>query len=100
MRSQKDNTLRKKYDRDKDNDLLIIERVNELAKKYHVSMAQISLAWLLKKGITSAIVGATKLNHFVDATKAVDLNISDEDVAFLEELYIHKPIVGALPEGK
>lgn len=91
MRSQKDNTLRKKYDRDKDNDLLIIERVNELAKKYHVSMAQISLAWLFKKGITSAIVGATK---------AVDLNISDEDVAFLEELYIHKPIVGALPEGK
>lgn len=100
LRSQKDNTLRKKYDRDKDNDLLIIERVNELAKKYHVSMAQISLAWLFKKGITSAIVGATKLNHFVDATKAVDLNISDEDVAFLEELYINKPIVGALPEGK
>ncbi len=100
LRSQTDKTLRKKYDAQMNNDLLIIERVAELAKKYNVSMAQISLAWLFKKGISSAIVGATKLNHFVDACKAVDLELNDEDMIYLEELYTHKPIVGALPEGK
>lgn len=100
LRSQTDKTLKKKYDAQMNNDLLIIERVAELAKKYNVSMAQISLAWLFKKGISSAIVGATKLNHFVDACKAVDLELNDEDIIYLEELYTHKPIVGALPEGK
>lgn len=100
LRSQTDKTLKKKYDHEKDNDLLIIERVHELALKYNVSMAQISLAWLFKKGITSAIVGATKLNHFVDACKSVDLNLTDDDIKYLEELYEHKPVVGALPEGR
>ena len=100
LRSQTDKTLRKKYDAQMNNDLLIFERVAELAKKYNVSMAQISLAWLFKKGISSAIVGAIKLNHFVDACKAVDLELNDEDMIYLEELYTHKPIVGALPEGK
>lgn len=100
LRSQTDKTLKKKYDHEKDNDLLIIKRVHELALKYNVSMAQISLAWLFKKGITSAIVGATKLNHFVDACKSVDLNLTDDDIKYLEELYEHKPVVGALPEGR
>lgn len=99
-RSKTDNTLRKKYDSAKDNDLQIIERVNQLAQKYNVSMAQISLAWLYKKGVASPIVGATKINHFEDAVKAIDLNLSDDDCKYLEELYINHKIVGALPEGK
>lgn len=99
-RSKTDNTLRKKYDSAKDNDLQIIERVNQLAQKYNVSMAQISLAWLYKKGVVSPIVGATKINHFEDTVKAIDLNLSDNDCKYLEELYINHKIVGALPEGK
>ncbi|CDE16486.1 putative uncharacterized protein [Clostridium sp. CAG:288] len=98
-RSKTDNTLRKKYDSAKDNDLQIIERVNQLAQKYNVSMAQISLAWLYKKGVASPVVGATKINHFEDAVKAIDLDLSD-DCKYLEELYINHKIVGALPEGK
>lgn len=99
-RSKTVNTLRKKYDSAKDNDLQIIERVNQLAQKYNVSMAQISLAWLYKKGIASPVVGATKINHFEDAVKAIDLDLSDDDCKYLEELYINHKIVGALPEGK
>lgn len=99
-RSKTDNTLRKKYDSAKDNDLQIIKRVNQLAQKYNVSMAQISLAWLYKKGVASPVVGATKINHFEDAVKAIDLNLSDDDCKYLEELYINHKIVGALPEGK
>ena len=99
-RSKTDNTLRKKYDSAKDNDLQIIERVNQLAQKYNVSMAQISLAWLYKKGVASPVVGTTKINHFEDAVKAIDLDLSDDDCKYLEELYINHKIVGALPEGK
>lgn len=99
-RSKTDNTLRKKYDSAKDNDLQIIERVNQLAQKYNVSMAQISLAWLYKKGVASPVVGATKINHFEDAVKAIDLDLSDDDCKYLEELYINHKIVGALPEEK
>ena len=100
LRSKTDKTLKKKYDHDKTNDLEIINRVHELSIKYNVSMAQISLAWLFKKGITSAIVGATKMSHIIDAIKSLDLNLSDEDMNYLEELYTHKAIVGALPEVK
>ena len=99
-RSKTDNTLRKKYDSAKDNDLQIIKRVNQLAQKYNVSMAQISLAWLYKKGVASPVVGATKINHFEDAVKAIDLDLSDDDCKYLEELYINHKIVVALPEGK
>lgn len=99
-RSKTDNTLRKKYDSAKDNDLQIIKRVNQLAQKYNVSMAQISLAWLYKKGVASPVVGATKINHFEDAVKAIDLDLSDDDCKYLEELYINHKIVGALSEGK
>ena len=99
-RSKTDNTLRKKYDSAKDNDLQIIKRVNQLAQKYNVSMAQISLAWLYKKGVASPVVGATKINHFEDAVKAIDLDLSDDDCKYLEELYINHKIVGALPEEK
>lgn len=99
LRSKTDKTLRKKYDDFKENDLIIISRVNELAKKYQVSMAQIALAWLFKKGVTSCIVGATKESHFIDAIKAVEIELSNEDVKYLEEKYEHHKIVGALPEG-
>lgn len=49
LRSKTDNMLKKKYDDFKENDLVIINRVNELSLKYNVSMAHISLAWLFKK---------------------------------------------------
>jgi aryl-alcohol dehydrogenase-like predicted oxidoreductase len=52
-RSKTDKVLHNKYDRAKENDLQIIERVNNLAEKYNVSMTQIALAWHFAKGVTS-----------------------------------------------
>ncbi len=97
-RSQTDKVIQNKYDAYKENDLEIIERVNELAKKYQVSMTEIALAWLLKKGVSAAIVGATKASHFLQAVKAVDLELCHEDMKYLEEKYIPHSIVGALSE--
>lgn len=97
-RSQTDQTLRKKYDQSMEKDLLIINRVEKLAKKYKVSMSQIALAWQFKKGVAAPIVGATNVSHFDDVVKSVDLKIEDEDIAYLEALYERHKIVGALPE--
>lgn len=95
-RSDTDKTLRNKYDHAKENDLEIISRVDQLAKKYGVSMTRIALAWHWKKGVTAPIVGATKISHFDDAVKAADLELSDDDVSYLEELYRPHEVVGAL----
>lgn len=95
LRGITDNTVRNKYDKEKDNDMEIIQRVDELAKKYNVSMSQVALAWLLHKG-ANPIIGSTKPSHYDDAVKAIDLKLSDEDIKYLEELYKAHDIVGAL----
>lgn len=59
-------------------------------------MTRIALAWHWKKGVTAPIVGATKISHFDDAVKAADLELSDDDVSYLEELYRPHEVVGAL----
>jgi aryl-alcohol dehydrogenase-like predicted oxidoreductase len=96
MRSNTDKTIKAKYDGAKENDLEIIGRVDQLAKKYGISMTQIALAWLLHKGVAAPIVGATKVNHFMDAVAAIDVKLTEEDIAFLEETYKAHEIVGAL----
>jgi aryl-alcohol dehydrogenase-like predicted oxidoreductase len=95
-RAQTDKVLHNKYDRAKDNDLQIIERVSDLADKYNVSMTQIALAWHFAKEVTSPIVGATNPKHFEDAVKSLDIELTSEDVAYLEEPYRPHEIVGAL----
>ena len=97
-RSDTDKVLRDKYDGDKDNNLEIIDRVAGLAEKYGVTMTQIALAWHYAKGVAAPIVGATKQSHFDDAVKAVDLDLTDDDVRYLEEIYKPHRIVGALSE--
>lgn len=95
-RSKTDKTLRNKYDDEMVNDLEIIKRVSFLSEKYHISMTQIALAYLFNKGVASAIVGVTKIEHLLDAIKAVNIVLSKDDIAFLEEPYKPHKIVGAL----
>ena len=95
-RSDTDKTIREKYDHAKENDLEIIGRVDEVARRHGVSMTEIALAWLLKRGVAAPIVGATKVPHFDAAVRAVDFELSDEDAAYLEELYRPHQVVGAL----
>ena len=97
-RSNTDKTIRSKYDHAKENDLQIIERVGDLADKRSVTMTEIALAWVLAKGAASPIVGATKVPHFDAAVRSVDLELSAEEMAFLEEPYRAHEIVGALSE--
>lgn len=84
-----------KYDASKDADLKIIKRVEEMSNDKNVSMTEISLSWLLTK-VASPIVGATKKYHIDGAVKAVDIELSQEDIQYLEELYKPHPLVGVM----
>ncbi|KAI0648544.1 oxidoreductase [Trametes meyenii] len=66
----------------------IINRVEELAKKRGVSMAQISSAWIMSKpGVTAPIVGTTNLSNLEDILGALDVKLTEEEVKYLEEPY-------------
>ncbi len=96
LRSETDNVQKSKYDATMDTDRTIIERVAELANRYSVSRAQIATAWILQKNPVSApIIGATKISHLEDAAGALNVKLSAEDVAFLEEPYVPHAVVGA-----
>lgn len=97
-RFETDTYAKGKYDGSADVDAKIIERVIELAEKYSVSMTEISLAWLLTK-VESPVVGATKFHHIDGAVKAVDLQLSDEDINYLQELYTPHKLVGVMAQN-
>lgn len=66
----------------------INERVEELAAEKDVTMAQISLAWLLyQDAVDAPIVGTTSVEHLEDAVEALDIDLSDSDIEYLEEPY-------------
>ncbi|WP_135829335.1 aldo/keto reductase [Halorussus halobius] len=66
----------------------INERVGELAADKGVTMAQISLAWLLHKDwVDAPIVGTTSVEHLEDAVEALEIDLSSGDMAYLEEPY-------------
>ena len=96
LRSKTDRVAMGKYDRTEEQDMVIVKRVYELAMKYGVKMQQIALAWHWAKGVSSPIVGATKANYLDDAVGALSVKLTEDDIAYLEELYIPHRIVGAI----
>ncbi len=96
LRSKTDRVAMGKYDRAEKNNLQIINRVSDLADKYHVSMSQIALAWQWSKGVASPIIGSTKVRHLDDAVAALSVKLTSEDIHYLEELYAPHEIVGAM----
>ena len=95
-RNETDKVMRSKYDHAMENDMQIVARVAEVAERLGVTMTEVALAWLLKRGVAAPIVGATKVPHFNDAVRALDLDLSDEDATYLEEPYKAHEVVGAL----
>ncbi|MBE8991163.1 aldo/keto reductase [Nostoc sp. LEGE 12450] len=93
LRAKTDEFAHKLYYQD--SDFQIVERVVELATKRGVKPTQIALAWLLHQpGVTSPIIGASKIEHLKKAVEAVDLELSDQERKFLEESYTPHPILG------
>ena len=76
-------------------DFDVVDRLNEVAAEKGRPPAQVALAWLLHKpGVTAPIVGATRLEHLDDALAAVDVELTEEEIARLEEPYVPHPVLG------
>ena len=96
LRSRTDRVAMGKYDKTEEQDMEIVRRVHKLSLKYGVKMQQIALAWHWAKGVSSPIIGATKASHLEDAAKALNIQLTSEDISYLEEPYIPHRIVGAI----
>lgn len=96
---QTDRVAKGKYDRMEQQDILIVNRVKELSEKHKCKMSQIAIAWQWAKGIASPIIGATKTCYLDDAVCALEINLTAEDIAYLQELYVPHPIVGAIDKN-
>lgn len=96
VRSATDATARNKYDRDREIDIPIVERVAEIARRREVPMADVALAWHWAKGVEAPIVGCSSPSRVDDAVRALDLCLDADDVAFLDELYLPHALVGPL----
>jgi len=76
-------------------DRKVVERVAEVAEARGVPMAQVALAWVLSRPAVSApIVGATKPEHLDDAIAAIELGLTEDEIARLEEPYVPHGVVG------
>ena len=99
LRSKTDRVAMGKYDRMEEQDMQVVARVHELSEKHGCKMSQIALAWQWAKGIAAPIIGATKTTYLDDAVGALNVRLTDEDIAYLEEMYVPHPVVGAVKEN-
>lgn len=97
-RLEEDSYVKFKYDATASQNGVIIDRVATLAEKRNVSMTEISLAWLLTK-VTAPVVGATASHHVEGAVKAVNLKLTKDEIAYLEEPYIPHRLVGVMSQN-
>lgn len=74
---------------DQEQDAPIVGAIQQVAEARGVPMAHVALAWVLKNPVVSApIVGPTKLEHLTDAVASLDLQLSADEVAAVEEHYV------------
>jgi aryl-alcohol dehydrogenase-like predicted oxidoreductase len=93
LRAKTDEFGRKLYFADSDFD--IVNRVTEIATQRGLPNAQIALAWMLSKPvITAPIIGASKQGHLEDAVAALSVQLTQDEIDKLEELYQHHPVLG------
>ncbi|WP_336767255.1 aldo/keto reductase [Pantoea endophytica] len=94
-RSVSDNVMEKLYTGTEENDAAIAERLANVAADKGVTRAQVALAWLLHKPVVTApIIGASREQQFAELVKAVEVELSENEIAELETVYQPHPVVG------
>ncbi|MDO4242460.1 MAG: aldo/keto reductase [Actinomyces sp.] len=96
VRSTTDGTMKAKYDRARELDMPVIVRVAEVAERHGVPMADVALAWHWARGVAAPIVGCSRPSRVDDAVRALDLTLTPEELAYLEEPYLPHDVVGPL----
>lgn len=65
----------------------IVDEVKKVAKRHGVSPARVSIGWLVSRPmISSVIIAGRKIEHLKDNIEAVNLKLTDEDFAQLDEV--------------
>ncbi|MFT7710477.1 aldo/keto reductase [Clavibacter tessellarius] len=83
------------YAAQEDSDRRVAGAVAEVAEARGVPRAQVALAWVSRNPVVTApIVGGTKVSHIEDAVASLDLELTDDEVALLEEHYVPHAVVG------
>ncbi|HEX6467768.1 MAG TPA: aldo/keto reductase [Streptosporangiaceae bacterium] len=92
VRAGDDPLADERYD---DADFDVVDAVRTVAAEREVPAATVALAWLLgRPAVAAPIVGATKIGHIEDAVAAVDLALTDEEIARLEAPYRPHRVIG------
>ncbi|KAL1965048.1 hypothetical protein VTN77DRAFT_6108 [Rasamsonia byssochlamydoides] len=78
--------------RETEADKAIVDRVEELAKKKGVSMAQIATAWSLSHPNMNPIIGLNSKERIDEAVASIKIKLTEEEIRYLEEPYVPKPI--------
>lgn len=79
----------------REDDYAVVDRVIEVAERRGVKPAQVALAWLLgRPGVAAPIIGASKMYQLEEAVAAVEVQLSGEEMAYLEEAYQPHSILG------
>ncbi len=95
VRTRTDPFMKTLYDRTQDADERVVDRVARVAEERGAKPASVALAWLLHKpGMTAPIVGTSKPQHLDDAVAALDIKLSSEEIAALEEPYVPHAVAG------
>jgi versiconal hemiacetal acetate reductase len=111
LRSETDGFLKLLFSNEmKESEKTIVNRVEEIAKKRGVSMAQVATAWVLSKegrsfldpnwdwswrvAVTAPIVGLNSEERIKDMVAAVNLELTEDEKKYLEEPYVPRPIAG------
>ena len=94
-RSETDEFGKTLYAAQEDSDRRVAAAVAEVAEARGVPRAQVALAWVSRNPVVTApIVGGTKVSHIEDAVASLDLQLTDDEVARLEEHYVPHAVVG------
>ncbi|KAL9593272.1 MAG: hypothetical protein Q9179_005981 [Wetmoreana sp. 5 TL-2023] len=75
-------------------DKTIVDRLEEVAKKKGVKMAQVATAWVLKRNMVNPIIGLGSKERIDEAVAAVKVKLTDEEAKYLEEPYVPKEVQG------
>jgi aryl-alcohol dehydrogenase (NADP+) len=76
-------------------DARVVDRLESVAAELGLAPAQVALAWLFQKpGVIAPIIGVSKPRQLDDALAALEVELSAETIARLEEPYLPHPVAG------
>ncbi|SEN93073.1 voltage-dependent potassium channel beta subunit, animal [Amphibacillus marinus] len=70
-----------------DNVLESVQQLDNVAQQLDISLAQLSLAWVLRQpGVSSALIGASKPEQIEENIKAADVNLQPDTLEEIERI--------------